>query len=92
MEEYVHTTGLGDVIKNRAEWARDNGLLGFFEGEYILTSKAMNQYTNFFKWVTGINDCLFDNPKFKHEQPVIETKTRGKLTQSAIDDLFSSLS
>lgn len=92
MSDYIHSRQLGMAVKSRVEWAVNCGLLANFDGDYCLTTRAMREYDNFFRWVTGSSDKLFENKNNTPEPAVQETKRTGRsMKQDEIENLFSGL-
>jgi len=58
--QYFHSQDMGFARMDRLKFALDNGLLKRDEEkkDYILTIKAIREYTNFFQWLQGNADRL----------------------------------
>jgi len=93
MLEYIDSNQLGKIVKTRADWAVNSGLLAQVDGDYCLTSKAMREYDNFFRWITGNSSKLFKSNRYgdENKEPVLQAKTRRSLQMDEIENLFSGI-
>lgn len=82
----IYSRNIGSyVLKDRLQWAINNGLVIYADDDYYLTTKAMRDYDNFFRWVNGNCDRLYT----RFGQDVTNTKTR--VTPAQVEEMFSGL-